>query len=381
MSIEQAFLADIREHPEDDAPRLVLADWLEENAAAGDPRAERAELIRLQIDLERETPGLGSCLLTPEGNTRLGRWGPAPIIQVRQARMQELVRRLFDVKSWGCRSCRIERGFPAALHASLQSLARESPAWEMHPIREWQVFKARLRGARLAGLPSLARLASLRVGEVASADLRALGQSPHLGGLGKLGLHAPSTDDVLALMTSPTLGRVTTLQLGGEDQGAHTRTEPFGDGLWLHVRVDPTRDDSDLLLRLAGLPALHRVRRLSIVDRQVPAAGMRALAQSPYLQGIEHLTLSFCRFDLATLDALGEAPWVGQLRSLALHHPVVTRGVLTTLGGWIARLGYLWERLASGRSERFELRGVQLSTATHERLRQRLGERLVVIDT
>jgi uncharacterized protein (TIGR02996 family) len=34
MDMHQAFLADIAAHPEDDAPRLIYADWLEEH---GDP--------------------------------------------------------------------------------------------------------------------------------------------------------------------------------------------------------------------------------------------------------------------------------------------------------------------------------------------------------
>src|SRR5262245_30391979 len=37
-----AFLADIKEHPGDDTPRLILADWLQDQ---GDPRGE---FIRLQ---------------------------------------------------------------------------------------------------------------------------------------------------------------------------------------------------------------------------------------------------------------------------------------------------------------------------------------------
>src|SRR3954465_2404494 len=47
-----AFLATILEHPDDDAPRLVYADWL---AAHGE--ADRAEFIRLQIRLARMSPG------------------------------------------------------------------------------------------------------------------------------------------------------------------------------------------------------------------------------------------------------------------------------------------------------------------------------------
>ena len=47
MRQDEAFLADIVEHPDDDAPRLVYADWLEDH---GDP--ERAEFIRTQCELE-----------------------------------------------------------------------------------------------------------------------------------------------------------------------------------------------------------------------------------------------------------------------------------------------------------------------------------------
>jgi uncharacterized protein (TIGR02996 family) len=47
MSAE-AFLADIREQPEDDTPRLVYADWLDDH---GEP--DRADFIRVQIDLAR----------------------------------------------------------------------------------------------------------------------------------------------------------------------------------------------------------------------------------------------------------------------------------------------------------------------------------------
>src|SRR5262249_4725627 len=43
-----AFLADIRADPDDDAPRLIYADWLHEH---GD--ADRAEFIRLQCELAR----------------------------------------------------------------------------------------------------------------------------------------------------------------------------------------------------------------------------------------------------------------------------------------------------------------------------------------
>src|SRR5436309_1823467 len=45
---QAAFLADILEHAEDDTPRLVFADWLDDH---GDH--DRAEFIRLQIETAR----------------------------------------------------------------------------------------------------------------------------------------------------------------------------------------------------------------------------------------------------------------------------------------------------------------------------------------
>ena len=46
--MDPALLAAVLADPDDDAPRLVLADWLEENGFT-----ERAEFIRVQIELAR----------------------------------------------------------------------------------------------------------------------------------------------------------------------------------------------------------------------------------------------------------------------------------------------------------------------------------------
>src|SRR5947209_5109828 len=67
-------LAAIREDPEDDTPRLVLADWLEEHGATPEERA-RGELIRLQFR-PKHIPGL-SCLPSLPSRTSRGLcWSP-----------------------------------------------------------------------------------------------------------------------------------------------------------------------------------------------------------------------------------------------------------------------------------------------------------------
>ena len=52
MGEREAFLQAVCDHPDDDTPRLVYADWLEEH---GQP--ERAELVRVQVAIERDGPG------------------------------------------------------------------------------------------------------------------------------------------------------------------------------------------------------------------------------------------------------------------------------------------------------------------------------------
>ena len=49
MSDEDALLAAIAAHPDEDTPRLMYADWLDEH---GQP--VRAEFIRVQIELARK---------------------------------------------------------------------------------------------------------------------------------------------------------------------------------------------------------------------------------------------------------------------------------------------------------------------------------------
>src|SRR5712691_461207 len=51
MSIETEFLDDVLDNPDDDAPRLIYADWLADRG--GDDDDARAELIRVQCQLER----------------------------------------------------------------------------------------------------------------------------------------------------------------------------------------------------------------------------------------------------------------------------------------------------------------------------------------
>lgn len=66
MNQGESLLQAIFEHPADDAVRLVYADWLEEN---GD--CERAEFIRVQVELARLDDELEACRCDREPRPRL----------------------------------------------------------------------------------------------------------------------------------------------------------------------------------------------------------------------------------------------------------------------------------------------------------------------
>ena len=55
MSTDEAFLADICEHPDDDVPRLVYADWLDEHG-----EALKAEYLRLVVEIAQRDGDLAT---------------------------------------------------------------------------------------------------------------------------------------------------------------------------------------------------------------------------------------------------------------------------------------------------------------------------------
>jgi uncharacterized protein (TIGR02996 family) len=100
MSDRDALLAAVRQAPDDDSPRLVYADWLDEHG-----EADRAEFIRLQIEIDH--------LRRPDSD--LDRWRRAVI----DRRPDELV----------------PRDFPPDLHRYAALARRED---ELLEVRQWE---------------------------------------------------------------------------------------------------------------------------------------------------------------------------------------------------------------------------------------------------
>lgn len=153
MSDRDAFLRAIRANPDDDTPRLVFADWLDERS---DPLGE---LIRVQIELEPvrehiDRPRVRE-LLDRESDL-LGRHGP------------EWVGRAADLDAAHPGFGPVfRRGLPELVCLSLDNfLSRGDELFADCPtVREVSLFGIAGRGAELAACPHLANVETLEIAD------------------------------------------------------------------------------------------------------------------------------------------------------------------------------------------------------------------------
>src|SRR5262245_45266459 len=150
IGLGRALLADICEHPDDDAVRLVYADWLDDH-----DQPERAELLRLEVRRRRLDD------LDPEA------WA----IEWRQEQVSARHREAWSEELPVCEGAyweALESGLAERLHVqSLEALlAHEDVLFSAAPIRSLQVLIAEEApvpaiGERLARCRYLKRLRKL----------------------------------------------------------------------------------------------------------------------------------------------------------------------------------------------------------------------------
>src|SRR4051812_47769457 len=115
MTHDEAFLRDIIEHAEDDTPRLVYADWLDDH---GDP--DRAEFIRLQCRLAT----------LPVGDPRQ----PELAARERELLDAHAATWLRPMPDW-VGGCEFRRGLVAAVRAkACDFLGRAEELWRVAPV-------------------------------------------------------------------------------------------------------------------------------------------------------------------------------------------------------------------------------------------------------
>jgi uncharacterized protein (TIGR02996 family) len=261
MSQADAFLDAIRDAPDDDAPRLIFADWLDDH---GD--GDRAAFLRAQVRLAR---------LAPEGPDRLDLEDEADDLLRRHPEWAE---RLPEV----ARAWELRRGFLESVTLTGGTfLSYASTLFAAFPLRDVCFVSAGRQVAHLARSPHLARVESLafRCNPLASGeppsdrDLRDLFASPHLGRLTALDLSCCGVGwpAMQALLDSPLLARLKRLDLGG------------------NVGI------ADRAVRhLAQAPAARSLEVLRLGGAAITTVGLLDLFTAPCLTGLTHLDLAGC---------------------------------------------------------------------------------------
>jgi uncharacterized protein (TIGR02996 family) len=307
---QDSFLDAILADPEDDTPRLVCADWLEEN---GD--AERAEFIRTQIRLAQ---------LPPEAPNRMALAAREKMLLRKNGRRWAEPLRGLD---W---SWRFERGFISALqihpfyHVTVPALAR---VVDLAPIRMLSIPDDCPEGdALVAAAPLMTRLRELRFEYTAfhypgrlSDSVQTLLTSPHVAGLKKLYIVGGrnwgwlSKKSLRAIITSPSLTGLTDLTLVHDRHGL----------------------SGDLIRILARSPRKANLERLSLFDSPMNSELMRELGSSRHLTRLKRLDFRMSNWDRATWQALLDAPLFRQMERLYLYNTHVTNAE----GGYLADVG------------------------------------------
>jgi uncharacterized protein (TIGR02996 family) len=296
-----AFLGSIHDDPDDDAPRLVYADWLEEQ---GD--GERAEFIRLQCQLER--------LAEDDAGV------PALARRERELRRRHgkgWVGRLADL----VRGFEFRRGFVEVIEVEAGQLLRYADTlFRLAPVRHLRLHAEADQVGPLADCRHLENLTALDLTlqpcperdrpTLALGGLTRLLNSPHLARLTRLRLRGFRVEAVTALARSRHLGGLARLDLGSNHLGpeaaaglADLRLPALAD-----LRLGATQLPGTALRRLAGWPSLAGLTGLDLSTNLIGPDGAAALAGSPHLGKLRALRLGFNHVGDAGAGALASWP-------------------------------------------------------------------------
>jgi uncharacterized protein (TIGR02996 family) len=320
MTEDEAFLRAILDAPDDDAPRLMYADWLDEH---GDPR--RAEFIRLQCRLA----AMDEC--DPERPDLVDReWELLAVYRKRwrPAESSGLEKHIFRSD--------FLRGFFARVNVPADALLEHGEEWfGAYPLEELQVRDATGRMAEIAQQPWLARVSSLVLlhGVLTAEDLEALFASRHTGRLRRLTLLSVSlTPDMMQqLVAWPGLRRLRHLSLGNDYLGHEKRAllnDMGPDGIRLLLESPHLKGLTSLYLTtplteaevalIGEAPQLASLTELRLIGCGITAAGAGVLGKAPGLAALRHLDVGWNSIGDDGNAALASSPMLARLDSLDL---------------------------------------------------------------
>lgn len=316
MSEHAAFIQAIIEDPEDDLPRLVYADWLEEQ---GDPRGE---FIRLQVQ-----------------SAALPEYDPA------RESLDQRAQQLLDAYIYGwtkpigaqVQDLKFRRGFVESLTMRAKAfLERGEEIFQSTPIRWLRLvyFKNRVKG--LLESDHLQHIRSWNASRISIAphELEALLKSKKLTGLRELDLsfqnfrfHSQTTAAFAKACWVSQLSELNMygveieesfwpdfLELGWNSLrrlsfgGGMTRTKPTSLEQLNAPNLESLRVGGKLRVvdveQICQIPDLH-LKQLDLARTKPPAKGMNVMAAAGVFEKVEELDLTRCDLtDAGTLTML-----------------------------------------------------------------------------
>jgi uncharacterized protein (TIGR02996 family) len=290
----------IRENPDEDTPRLVYADWLQENG-----EEERAEFIRLQCQL-------AAIAHRPENQRAIGQLR-ARCDRIVGPNRKRWTQALFDV-----------------VWRDLNRQDREA----VKRARQWQGGTAFKRGF---ASPALRLHQAVRVMEVEHA----------LEPLNRISLHSTESGRVPALRA---LARHNTLCVYSlslrnctDEEAKSLAAAPWLARVESLLLVEGQLSDAGVTALFQDRPA-GRLIRLDLCENRIGDSGAIAIASSPFLAGIQQLHIRNNQIGDIGATALAESPNLSHVRWITLDgNPIGPEGwrrLRERFGGSIGTRGH-----------------------------------------
>jgi uncharacterized protein (TIGR02996 family) len=385
MSDWAAFIQTIVAQPDDDTPRLVFADWLDEHDDAA-----RAEFIRLQCEIARMTGTEGARLSAAAAREK----------ELWKAHSQSWSQEL--PQQWARTKVRFRRGFPAILSCTLTQWIGAKNLLQLAPIQSLTISPQVYDATKMAKFAATSYLAGVRAvqfdiynhpdradairllsrsvcatglrildlskisytsascdgdcvaetlatcgyagleclrlqcNEIGPEGVKALASSPSTVGLRKLdlGRNPIGLKGVRALAESSNFRNMTALRLAYTDV-TNDAVEALASSSQFprltHLNLAGDSITAEGAATLARSPHFGRLTALVFHSNPIGPKGARALASSPTLASLTYLDLFRCNIGDDGLRAIIESPYLSGLRTLELGGNGITTAGLRTL--------------------------------------------------
>jgi uncharacterized protein (TIGR02996 family) len=356
---QEAFLEDIVTNPADDAPRLIYADWLDDN---GD--SARAEFIRVQHELAMLSP------TDPRGKRLFRRQDE--LLSIHESDWRADLPELDGVTWEG-----FSRGFVESVFVEdvPTFLTHANVLFAAAPVRRLHIGNIDSRTAHhLAGSSWLGQLEELNLRNaplLGVGGVRALARSPHLAGLRVLLLHygALGNEAIARLAESTRLAGLVELYLSGNDL-ADAGAIALGQSAAFPRLTDLDLRDNQIgdagAQALAHHAAGASISTLYLVNNHIHTEGAEALAFSVSLPRLRSLYLNYNPIGNEGAVAFAQSPHHDALRELDLRHCQIRDEGARALAAspYLDNLETLW------------VGGNRIRLETLTLLRRRFGERV-----